>query len=73
MPGREFSNQYSDLAQWQEGRCHLCPGIVIPGVTFTIQIPEDMCIKCLISIAKQIASMWKDNVSLEKKQQILKW
>jgi hypothetical protein len=33
-----------------------------------MHIPEDLCVKCLLLIAKQTGNMWNNNIALEKKK-----
>ncbi|MCH88182.1 hypothetical protein A2U01_0009065 [Trifolium medium] len=61
MLGREFSNAYIDQAQQQAERCRLCRGNAFPGITFTMHIPEDLCVKCLLLIAKQTSAFYSEN------------
>jgi hypothetical protein len=67
ISGRVFSNMYLCLYEYQESHCYLClqHGNVFPGLTFTMNAPEDLCVKCLIRIAKETHDLFNDNNRLE--------
>ncbi|KAK2393968.1 hypothetical protein QL285_055856 [Trifolium repens] len=60
--GRVFSNMYLCLSEYQEPHCY---GNAFPGLTFTMNAPEDLCVKCLIRIAKETHDLFNDNNRLE--------
>jgi hypothetical protein len=65
--GRVFSNTYLRLSQEQQAYCHLCQdnATAVPGLMYTTIEPENLCVKCLVSIAKQTYDLYTTNIHLQ--------
>jgi hypothetical protein len=68
-----FSNMYLSLFQYQEPHCYLCRqhDNNFHGLTFTMNAPEDLCVRCLIRIAKETHKLYNDNNCLKSRTRYL--